>query len=583
MNILPGFSRFFLFFSLLLVLLLPSCGGSSNNSTTIPAGSGTTIAGSTFTVAIPQGSFTRDQQVGFTETDATFPEFSGSSILSKAITLTFSEKLLVQSDGLTVTVRIDPELAAAAIASGQAIFIRSTEASNGITTVDSVEDGTPPVSSLWDSTIGDYDATSGAYTFTLHATSPSTTFVVVADDSLLVYLGEATNTASVAAAQNAKAAGTLDNWPQYPWAVICDKWKMSEEDIARYCSPDSSEFILPLIAANLTRISELYAALAWNRANLNTITAARIVRTNARSHPPVTAERASADDTIYNFAFFNTTLPGYVGAATPRGGYFAATKNVYFLPKSLDETIQQANGDIFAHEIFHAIQAAAYPLCIESEDYRWVSEGTAATLGFFALNPGTHDFRSNFIKAFRDWNAPLADNSYPNHYKVFEFFALLNDGDTTYFHDLFANLTAASSGNSLVDLDTALTAVLGLGVTDAYSKRVMPQRSADCVARDIQAEINNGSATIESNANTVLTPMSSHCMQVTASDNPASRSGNPRQQQISACFSKETISRAATRSFLSAAQAVSLRPPAPYESQTANSRFGSSGARTTSR
>jgi hypothetical protein len=327
---------------------------------------------------------------------------------------------------------------------------------------------------------------------------------------------------SVCSGESAGSGGQ-EPWYQRPWIVVCDA-TMFDGPVGRLCDPDSDDFVAHELHTSLTRATAMLRALGWEQANIWTVPSPRVVAAGWRTVPPISEQAARTAPRLLNFAGFHP-FPSNT-ANTARGAYYGDDGQIFVSQRALEPDLLQRRGDVITHEIFHAVQQAVAAPLLEApaEQYGWIVEGMATTLGFSALSPG--DDQQLTARVFegihRDWSYGLADNRDPARpYRTFEFFALADGGSVDYFHSLLSQLSARIRGaDSYVDIDEAFAAMGYGGLAEVYLRRVLPQRSCKVLNTGVitvtDEDVERGYID-ESATGIPLSPLSSACLDIRTS------------------------------------------------------------------
>lgn len=451
------------------------------------------VSGKNSILDVDAGTLGEEIGVSLEEGTASLDGITTSRPVSVAVTLRFSKAVAARSGrSLRLKVNFPAEEKEGAAASGETIYALLREGGASTAVIDREADGGDEPG--WQVILGSVEG--GSFVLPFHATAGEMTFVVTRGSDLVIFEAPA-----LAVGASALAAQVVaDGWHQRPWTVVCHREGMSEDEAA-LCDPASDRFALNQVRANLERASAGLAAASWNAAELKT--------RNERG-------------VVSNLAFFARRVPG-ASADIVRGGYFPATQNIYFTPGSLDAVRQDERGDIYFHELFHAVQMAEFPNVVIVEDFKWVAEGTAQAAGFHALAPGDGGLVARNLLGHRTWDLSLRHRAdFLTPYRTFEFFALVEGGSLDYLHRVFDALKARGLGaNSYEDMNAVFQQMYELSLAKTYAMRAMPYRGArspinDCVGQHLEVNTDEEAVlTSEDLATLPLSPVSSTCLDLT--------------------------------------------------------------------
>lgn len=529
-------------FGIIVCLALAACGGSRNtatqtNDTPISPDSPTVISSDTAILTVPAGTFEAGLTVSLSETADAPPEITTSTPISPVITMTFSDTRATEDQAsFSLAITLSPDDVERATNAGDVIYALARESSDALAHVDEEDDSASEETFPWRVIFGELDETNGTYTLTLGATAETMDILVTHGNDFYVYAGLPNldiNTRHVPPISSIVDGGT---WDTRPWAVICYKQTLGSDN-EHACDPNADPqeaFILDDVLNEISEATALLSLLGWADARTHVMTQADILARNLPSHSHITtAEEA----TSYNVIFLSGRVPR--ANADARGGYFYDSRDIYVVPRSLDAGRQHLNGNVYAHELFHAVQGAFLPIPYESRtvlnDYLWFMESTAQVMGMFSLDGNEAALPSKKAGGIRrTWDLSLRNTDYfLTPYRTFEFFAFLNEGDVDYLPDLINHLSENGTGvDAYSDVNNALEAVFDQNLADAYTTRVMSQRGVqsdenDCTYVNITSELeDDGVFTMTPGdgyaLNIELTPMSSLCFDVFADREEAS-------------------------------------------------------------
>ncbi len=514
------------------VFLTVSCGGGGSSSggsggTTVNPGTTTTIATDNATLTIPANTFGDSLTVSLSESASLPSEITTSTPISPIVTMAFSTAHAAQVDAsFSLAVTLSAETIAAAEAADEAIYALIRESDDVLAHID-IDEDTAIDPFNWRIAFGTLDESTGAYTLPFTTTATSMEVLITRGDDLYLYTEAAdSNSNDVPPSQS-----LIDNlsWTSRPWMVICHEQTMTGAN-ERACNPNAGDsFIMDDILSSVTNAAELLSVLGWVSARTHVMSKAEILDLRLRPHPNLDT---AANDTTYNVIFLKNVVPN--ASRDSRGGYFFDSGDLYVVPRSVNAERQQFSGNIFVHELFHAVQGATFPAPYlagtENADYRWFLEATAHVMAMFALDGDESALRDKKTNgARRSWEISLRNyNDFLTPYRTFEFFAFLNEGDVDYLPDLYSLLAGSAGGtNSYVEVHNAFESLFtGQGLADVYTQRVMSQRGVgtdenDCTYIDITEELDNdGVFTMTPgdgySLNINLTPLSSLCFDVFA-------------------------------------------------------------------
>lgn len=486
------------------IMVVAACGGGGGSGgggtdtadgETIPAGEASTIEGDAAELAIPAGAFQGAMTVTVSEDAADLSTLTQATPISKAVTVAFSETMLVDSDtALALTIDVAPETIQAALAAGDSLYAMVQVEGDTVAALTSSAPfaaGTKLLATrtAWVPVLGTLDRATGTYQIPLYGTTPTVHAVIVRGHQLTAYVPPIAGANRARAPRQAKEFDRSAIVPlgRDPWVVVCVRDTISDPDTL--CNLDDPASVIRQLQTRLTDRSAGLAALGFRQLKIQQVVGSQLVETGL---PVAEAGDLAAADLTYNVALFENSFGcGESGS----NSCYVPTLGMLLLNED-QATIDPQGTDVVAHELFHAIEAGEAPSLFGDVDRnRWLIEALADAVGHWQITGGDAAQlrgRTSFDEP-RDWREPLNSDRGDIEYLTAEFFTLIANGSLAYLPTLLQQLEAAGAqGTVYGQLDQALQATLQMGVADAYLLGVMPWRTFNSVARDFYAQTHLG-------------------------------------------------------------------------------------------
>ncbi len=395
----------------------------------------------------------------------------------------------------------------------------------------------------------------------LYATAEKMTVAIVAREGFV--LSTMTSFPTTAKKAPTEKHGVTSDALQRPWVVLCDDKAFREAGRPETCET-LDDFLdvgvpSPLIeAAILFEDASLFlAGKGFPSANVAHFPLQDLIQTSRdRGTPLGSIIELNEDENVqHNIAILR---PGVrCGATTPNalGCYSHATQLIEVSDRitASDVWNAQGAGNVAAHELFHAVQAAMLPEFSARDDASttWITEGTAEAVAFWtlALGDASKVLESRSFGRWRDWSMALNDTSDDlAPYQSWEYFALQNAGDLDFLRDLFSAMQgldqtqntyrlvsdalAATTGlqiranfllgTSLTDQPTLNNALsqendLGIGYLQTIQERRPSEGYPHCDDEIVMSDL-DGATLISGKFTGTILPMSSVCRRVRSID-----------------------------------------------------------------
>jgi len=486
---------------LLLVVTTLSCSGGSGVKT-ISVGPGVsvnvesntevTVKGSESTLYLPSSIFSENISVSLSEDAVDVTELAGYTLLSKSISLHFSQAQQTKEKAFVLAFTLSKEKVQSLLQEGKGLFAKVRNRGEHI----AYGEGK---SATWSLHLGEYDENTGEYSVAFYATAETIEVALVAGDPLTVFIGSVqkdrgeesfgAKSVSKASPLATELTRTIYNFEETPWAVICEPAKMTVAERA-LCQEGNARYQLERVHERIRSNTQLLVDQGWSKAKLLLTTALSL----QIARGDINAFTGSRDLPIYlPVAFVAGRANTACSNTAVKGCYDPNNGKLEFTELALIAEDQLRCGDTVMHELFHAVQAATLP---DVEDV-WFNEATSSAMGAWAVAGGNANtlINSTYCGEHRDWNFGL-DNSSDDYrpYKTMEFFTGLANGEISYLPQVFAALSTSSSSLTYTSLNDALSTVptvhatLGENYMNVVRRKIPSFNYPHCSQMELQTE-----------------------------------------------------------------------------------------------
>jgi len=477
------------------LLMMQSCSG-GGTATSIPAsnqtsGGNSTLSDSGAGISISEGSFDKSLDITLDgNSSVDISDIGNAEAISSPVSITFSNIQSVKADApMTLSIPFDKQLLEKAFSSGKAVYVKVKI--EGDEMADDVGTGDP----TWIPIIGSLNMDAGIMTIRLMASASTIHAIVVVGKELKVV---ASSSSSAAPSANASKRVThtktsrnvLTPLGQQSWAVICENDRLSD-DGAGSCNTTEFDPALGLgrspvltLRDQLNDLSTKMSAKGFTNVIVAQMTVQDLIDSRNDGTPTKEQLQAMPDKTAaYNIAYFtnaNQRCRNTDEHASVIGCYFHSNGLLVFGEEYDDPPVLEVAGDVVAHELTHAIQAAMCPSCSGAGGARVTTnkafiEGTADFVGnYFFVGEDARRVQSRTIENQpRKWTVPLNTTSNDiEPYRTFEFYALISDGHISTLPAMFRAFEGANGQSFGHRLDAATLAGTHLTFKEAMIKAV---------------------------------------------------------------------------------------------------------------